>query len=597
MKKYVSLLDKYHSYKRKLYNTHNKNKLNSHDHEDNNNDDIKLRNILGDHLQFSLYPAGEYSYPGPDITFTAPKSNSMVVCLGCMENIGTGDNINISWPKTQIPANFATGSSGVNSTVYTDDLSFNPVNWLPFFLPELGTSEYRDFTFPNQIHASNNNINTNGQPNTTNVGNGQDISPNRLGNGINTTLQSASTAGAYIDGSIMTLTAVANNYSAVNLSQEGILWTLWPLAKPIHSSKKKSKIETSYFDNFQFGTATASNYPIGQLGFFYNSNNASCIPIGSDLSLATFQSKPRLDIQLAGQIGINNELSSFWPRQSSQQINPGVQGFYRTLLISTDQLLAVLVVKVSEEIARVPNPTSGEMGAEKFIYVGYDGWAVIRTSANPVGPMMGQTYITPQTVTGNINKENYQVVFPPNFYNQVFYKNSDRIVPVDTRSGLSYHSYLRPYSTTNTGNSTIQNSDLARNDINSQDIVEAQNVVDGNVSDPDLSVEDLVNTLDIVNIPTSLGERPIPFGISPFSINNSDPSISLITPENPGFVNFDPPPGRPTYIDGQLQLYPRFASSIRPYVQALVESPAVLLPATDDIVNPINLTDSTNPSN
>ena len=455
MKKYIGLIDKYRLYKKKLYdntinehnnndvyNINNNNKINNNkvynidgvDNKDRNN--IELRGILGDYLDFSHYPAGEYSYPGPDITFTAPKSNPMVICLGCMSNIDSGDNINISWPKTQIPANFGTGSTGVNATVYTDDVTLTPVNRLPFYLSELGTPEYSDITFPNQTYASTHSPTSIGQPNTTTmVGDNQVIS-NQLGDGINTTLQTNATAGTYIDGANMTLSAIANNYATVNLSQEGILWTLWPLVKPKRYTPVNSKIKTTYFNDFKFGTATASNYQIGQFGYFYNNVNTSCIPMGSELSFTTEQSNPRIDIGLDGQIGINSSISSYIAdRQSNQQINPGIQGLYRTLLISTDQLLAVLVVKVSEEIARIPNPASGFMSADRFIYVGYDGWVVIRTSANPVGPMIGQTHISPQTVTGSVTKENYQVIFPPNFFNQVFYKNADRIVPVDTGVG------------------------------------------------------------------------------------------------------------------------------------------------------------------
>ena len=73
----------------------------------------------------------------------------------------------------------------------------------------------------------------------------------------------------------------------------------------------------------------------------------------------------------------------------------------------------------------------------EYIFVGYDAWAVIHTSTNPVGPLMMSTYITPQSVTGSIVGNNYQIILPPNFPNVIFYKNGTYTIPSTTDFGLS----------------------------------------------------------------------------------------------------------------------------------------------------------------
>lgn len=123
----------------------------------------------------------------------------------------------------------------------------------------------------------------------------------------------------------------------------------------------------------------------------------------------------------------------------------GLQGFNKSLLISTIQNLTILVVKVTEEIARIPNPISGIANNERFIYVGYDGWSIIRTSTNPVNPMAAKTYISPQSVTGNVTENNYHVIFPPNFVSSMLYKNGSRSVPIETINGLFQGQYFRPF--------------------------------------------------------------------------------------------------------------------------------------------------------
>ena len=59
-------------------------------------------------------------------------------------------------------------------------------------------------------------------------------------------------------------------YTSVPLSQEGLLWTLWPLTKTVND-QSGGKTGT-YFNHFVFGTSVQSNYAIGQLAFFSNPN-------------------------------------------------------------------------------------------------------------------------------------------------------------------------------------------------------------------------------------------------------------------------------------------------------------------------------------
>ncbi len=41
-------------------------------------------------------------------------------------------------------------------------------------------------------------------------------------------------------------------------------------------------------------------------------------------------------------------------------------------------------------MVRIFNPVAGIGADERYIYVGYDGCAVLRTSTNPIGPMMSK---------------------------------------------------------------------------------------------------------------------------------------------------------------------------------------------------------------
>ena len=108
----------------------------------------------------------------------------------------------------------------------------------------------------------------------------------------------------------------------------------------------------------------------------------------------------------------------------------GVQGFEESLTYNTGQQVAITVIKVSEQVARIFNPNAGVGADNRYIYVGYDGWALILTTTNPVGPMMAQTYITPQSRTGSVVENNYNVILPPNFPTTVYYKNQNYSVPL-----------------------------------------------------------------------------------------------------------------------------------------------------------------------
>jgi hypothetical protein len=245
---------------------------------------------------------------------------------------------------------------------------------------------------------------------------------NALSNGYSTPFQSAVYLSS--DVQLYNISATAAGYGNITLSQEGVLWTLWPLTKS--SPGDSGQVTGTYFDDFIFGTAKASRYPIGQMGFFTNNILQGCTPFGAvntnsgwspGASLGGGQSQPGLNPYSPG-------------------ILPGVEGLNQALLITTEQEVAIVVVKVAEEVARIFNPAAGIAASERYIYVGYDAWAVVMTTANPMGPMAAQTYITPQTVTGSVVGNNYQVIMPPNFPEVVYYKNQRRVVPVDTDVGL-----------------------------------------------------------------------------------------------------------------------------------------------------------------
>ncbi len=595
MKKYYKLQESFKKEKKKILEYQN-NKKDKIENKDKNN--FKIREILGDYMPYGEYKAGEYSYPGPDVTFSPIPSNAMLVSLGCMDNQGSSDNSSLIWPKTQIPANFGTGSGSNYLNINQGNLRLNPINWLDFLIPEFRDPRYENFTFPNITQASNSNTEPIGQPSTNNVPipirdtlpiieteNGltysEDVYPvsNMLEPGGNNSISTPfhSTVVLNTDNSVLSLPAVASNYAVANLSQEGMLWTLWPLAKP--KKEKPLDRKDTYFNGFNFGTAMTSKYRIGQMGYFYTNVSQGCIPMGADLSSFSPISG-NLNNQILGQVGTYNTLAPN-NQQSTQQMNAGIQGFYRTLLISTDQLLAIVVVKVTEQIARVYNPAAGIMAEERFIYVGYDGWSVIRTSANPVGPMMAQVHVSPQNVTGSVVKENYQVIFPPNFYNQIYYKNDQRTVPVNTRAGLSGNNYLSHAGTTNdrlNGDFSDFIIELARENPALRNIPNLFNLR----NDPRTNIEVLETLARTYRVNTSLGadiavtdfNGAAPFNRRSNGVNGEDSAPEI--PENtliPDFIlnfnNIDNPvvAETPTLVSS-----PIFSDSLRPYVNALIES-------------------------
>ena len=142
---------------------------------------------------------------------------------------------------------------------------------------------------------------------------------------------------------------------------------------------------------------------MGQMGFFINNQIQGCTPIG------TAGSRRRI-----------------W-QEHLETVSPGTQGLNKTILINTEQQLAIVVVKVSEEIARIYNPIAGVGSNQRYLYVGYDGWAIVYTTANPLGPIAAQTYVSPRPFT--TVGENYQVLIPPNFPQTVYYKNIRRVLP------------------------------------------------------------------------------------------------------------------------------------------------------------------------
>lgn len=387
------------------------------------------RSTIADYMPFSNYPAGTNSFPGPDITFTPPPSNSAVVNLGCLANSGNTESFSITWPSQQTPANFATGSGQQRYRVVQNHpltVVQPQTNLFTAAATSYGNLPTETLNTPAAVPSST--IPNDGQPSTQTY-----IDPSPSRNDISNVLLGG--VSNPFQGSISTGTAgfinsISNGYSSIGLAQEGLLWTLWPLAKPKYKGGSEIPDQDPYFNGFRFGTAKTSQYQIGQLGYFYNNLNMGCIPIASSTANASLVFP---NIRGIEQNGLEILLLSIL---SATHNTPGVQGFNETLTISTAQLLSLLVVKVCEEVARIPNPVAGASSDERFFYVGYDGWAVIRTSNSPIGPMAAQTYVTPQSITGSVVSENFQVIIPPNFPSTVYYKNTDIRPPVATQDGL-----------------------------------------------------------------------------------------------------------------------------------------------------------------
>jgi hypothetical protein len=357
-----------------------------------------------------------------------------MVNLGCLSSAQITDivPVNVIWPSTQVPSSFITGSQG------------------PVLNP----------TQSGRVPGSNPGINNDAAINTSNLtqqnpgfqdgpGQGQpytDTSDADVGIGgsvfqdfaiSNTNVSGYSTpfqAAVYLtsDVQLYNISATAAGYGNITLSQEGVLWTLWPLTKS--SAGDSGAVTGTYFDDFIFGTAKSSRYPIGQMGFFTNNILQGCTPFGAVNTNSGWNPGANYGSLALGGGGVSPGqpgLSNYSPG-----ILPGVEGLNQALLITTEQEVAIVVVKVAEEVARIFNPAAGIAASERYIYVGYDAWGVIMTTANPIGPMAAQTYITPQTITGSTVGNNYQVVLPPNFPETIYYKNQRRVVPVDTDVGL-----------------------------------------------------------------------------------------------------------------------------------------------------------------
>lgn len=382
----------------------------------------KERVLLSEQMPFGTYGAGAFSFPGPDVTFTPPPSNPGVVNLGCLSSSDTPGTKNITWPQQQTPANFATGSTQRRYEIFRNAP-------LTVITPQSGDAESSGTAFgflPREtlttgVAVPSATIPNDGQPGTQTLITDDSFITNSLVGGISTPFQGSITAG----GPSGYVSVTVSGYTDISLAQEGLLWTLWPLAK--HTNEKVEELHT-YFDGFHFGTAKASHYAIGQLGYFYNDRDMGCIPISSSTAVAGL-----VDPQI-NNLGIERAIIS---GLSTTHNTGGIQGFNSTLLLSTAQLLSILVVKVSEEIARVFNPAAGSASDNRFIYVGYDGWAVIRTTHMPVGSLAAQTYVTPQSITGTVVQDNnYQVIFPPNFVQTLYFKDTAFRPPVSTENGL-----------------------------------------------------------------------------------------------------------------------------------------------------------------
>lgn len=261
-------------------------------------------------------------------------------------------------------------------------------------------------------------------------------------------------------------TYVNSGYSNVPLSQEGLLWTLWPLAKTVKQNVEQPN--QTYFDNFVFGTAIQSKYAIGQMAYFINNREIGCIQFNHIFPTSTGASSANVNNISGGPYNLpvtaeidgivaslyaNLNVSVGQPAEKERQgvlgIIPGIQGLNSTLITTTQQMVALVVIKVTEQVARIPNPVAGVGSNQNFIYVGYDGWSVVRTTANPIEPMAAQTYVTPQSVTGSVVDNNYQIVFPPNFPQSIFYKNVPRTAPTNTSDGLFIGSSFPTVGTNN----------------------------------------------------------------------------------------------------------------------------------------------------
>ena len=376
----------------------------------------KLRAIIASNLPLSDNLLGEESLPGPDTTFTPiPTITNSMVNLGCLNSTTVTDIVPVvfKWPDTQVPGSFTSGASGPlyaseNDSGITGAIGTLPLTGIngPIGQPRTGNTVGRAEGSFTQFEQGDDLITTENTPDTT----------------------FQSTVGLISDISIYNISAVASGYGNISLAQEGVLWTLWPLTKQKGNYMSSNM---SYFDAMNFGTAKSSRYPIGQMGFFINNILLGCTPFGT--------TNPNSGINPGSNtININDNSVNNNPGLSSYSpgILPGIEGLNDTLLTTTEQQVAICVVKVSEQVARIFNPSSGISSDERYIYVGYDAWSVVLTSANPLAPMAMQTYISPQSVSGSVSENNYQVQLPTNIINGIYYKNIKRNVPNSAFQGL-----------------------------------------------------------------------------------------------------------------------------------------------------------------
>ena len=153
--------------------------------------------------------------------------------------------------------------------------------------------------------------------------------------------------------------------------------------------------------------------------------------MGAAINAPSFFQDPQLPFNptAPGQPGLST---------TSPNIAPGSQDLDATLItiVSRIQQTALVVVKVAEEVARVINPIAGIGSQQRFIYLGYDAWSVLLTTMNPIGPMSATTYISPQTTTGSITPNDFQVILPPNFPTTIYYKNRPYTMSIQTNNFL-----------------------------------------------------------------------------------------------------------------------------------------------------------------
>ena len=169
----------------------------------------------------------------------------------------------------------------------------------------------------------------------------------------------------YLSSNLEIFTTIYNEgYGSVQLSKEGLLWTLWPLTRQNKTHKTLRTSDTTYFDGFVFGTAMQSQYAIGQQAYFSNNRLIGCTPMGSIYPTAgrgTANNSlnvniSQLDLSSSGIDSFTRQLFPIerLPHSSKNRvcsyndtdcdigITPGIQNFNNTL-ITTTQTVSSLV--------------------------------------------------------------------------------------------------------------------------------------------------------------------------------------------------------------------------------------------------------------